>query len=137
MVGASRQRDIEYPDANPQAVTRVKPDVAPSSQPSRPGEGIGSAEPLGSGRRPMHPAAGQEMRARNEGHGDMVSRAVRGHASGAGWLPGVTGTACGESVRHEPRETPDMSPTRRGNRASWRGTHARGVGAVHSSEEGG
>ena len=137
MVGTSRQWGIEYLYANPQAVTCVKLGVAPSSQPSRPGEGTGSAEPLTAGRRPMHPAAGQETYAWNEGHGDMVSHAMRGHASGAGWLSGVTGTACGESARHEPRETPGMSPTRRGNRASWHGMHVRGVGTVHISDEGG
>ncbi len=137
MVGTSRQRGSKYLNANPQAVTRVKLGVAPSSHPSRPGEGTGRAEPLTSRRRPVHPAAGQVTHVRNEGHGDMASHTMKGYADGAGWLPGVTGTACGEGVRHEPRETPDMSPTRRGNRASWRGTHARGVGAVHSSEEGG
>ena len=137
MVGASRQRDIEYPDANPQAVTRVKPEVAPLTPPSHPGEGTGSAEPLPLGRRPVHPAAGQETRALNERRGNRVGCAVEGHVNGAGWLSGVAGTACGESVRREPRETPGMSPARRGNHASWRGTHVRGVGAVHSSEEGG
>ena len=137
MVGASRQRGIEYLYANPQAVTRVKPDVAPTCLPSHPGEGTESAEPLPFGRRPVHPAAGQDTCARNEGRGDRVSRVTEGHAVGAGWLSGVTGTACGESVRHEPGETPGMSPTRRGNRASWHGRHVRGVGAVRISDEGG
>jgi len=137
MVGTSRQRDIEYLDANPQAVTCVKPGVAPLFAPSRPGEETGRAEPLSFRRRPEHPAAGQETLVWNEGRGDMAGHTLRRHAGGAGCLPGVAGTACGESARHEPRETLDMSPTRRGNRASWHGTHDWGVGAVHSSDEGG
>lgn len=137
MVGASRQRDIKYLDANSQAVTRVKPGVAPSDPPSRPGEGIGSAEPLFQWRRPERPAAGQETHARNDGRVDRGWPVPEVHASGAGRLPGVTGTACEESVRREPWETPDASPDRRGNHASWHERRGWGVGAVHGSEEGG
>lgn len=137
MVGASRQRDIKYLDANLQAVTCVKPGVASLTSPFHPGKGNGNAEPLALRRRPVRPAAGQEMRALNEGHGVRDSHVTRRHAVGAGWFPGVSGTACRESVRREPWETLGMSPTRGGNRAQWRGRHGQGVGGAHSSEEGG
>jgi len=137
MVGASRQWGTGYLYANPQAVTRVKPGVAPSPTPSRPGEGDGSAEPLTLWRRPERLAAGQETRARDEGRGSRNDPVAEGPAGGAGRLPGVPGTACGESVRREPWETPGTSPYRRGDRAIWHGKRARGVGAVRTSGEGG
>jgi len=127
----------KYLDANSQAVTCVKLGVAPSHPPSRLGEGNGSAEPLILWRRPERPAAGQETHNRDEGRGSRDSLVPKGCADGAGRLPGVTGTACGESVRREPWETLGMSPTRRGNQARWRGMHDWGVGAARMSVEGG
>jgi len=137
MVGASRQWGTGYLYANPQAVTRVKPDVAPSTTPSLPGEENGRAEPLTLRRRPECPAAGQGTRARHEGRGSRNDPVAEGPAGGAGRLPGVPGTACGEGVRCEPWETLGTSSYRRGNCASWHGKQAQGVGAVRRSDEGG
>ncbi len=137
LVEASRQRNRKDSNANPQAVTRVKPDVASSYPPSHPGEGFGSAEPLFQWRRLERPATGQETRARDEGRGNREYPDPEARAVEAGRLPGVTGTACGEGVRREPWETPDASPNRRGNHANRCGMRAWGVGAARTSKEGG
>ncbi len=137
LVEASRQRDIEYPDANPQAVTCVKPGVAPSAPPSHPGEGIGNAEPLYEWRRLERSATGQETRVPDEGRSNGVYLRPEACASEAGRFPGVAGMACGEGVRREPWEAPGPSPFRGGNHAIRRGKRAWGIGVAHSSEEGG
>jgi len=137
MVEASRQRGLRGLNANPQAVTCVKPDVASSPLPSHPREGNGSAEPLLWWRRPVCSAAGQETWTRHEERGVRDSLVPEKSTNGAGRLPGVSGTACGESARHEPWETPGASQNRRGNHASWRGRRAWGVGAARTSDEGG
>ena len=104
LVEASRQRNRKDSNANPQAVTRVKPDVASLCAPSHPGEGNGSAE-----RAPWTPNILRVKDPFQELHDRLDSEGVRQGSNSLFWSTPTKASLGGRRKSAGPNESEPMS----------------------------